>query len=427
MTDRANGATVGHYRLDGLLGRGGMGEVHRAYDLRRERVVALKLLSPALADDEQFRERFRRESHVVARMSSPHVVPIHDFGEIDGRLFLDMRLIDGVGLDRLIADGPLAVPRAASIAGQIAAALRDAHGHGVVHRDIKPSNVLVTPDGFAYLVDFGIARSSDDTALTETGAAVGTLAYMAPERFEGGPPDARSDLYALACVLAECLMGRRPFAGDSLPTLMRAHLDAPPPRPSEVVPGVPPALDDVIARGMSKDPRDRFPDAAAFADAVEWAARRSPASGTKLLDHPAPAPAQPRRSRSLLLAAGALGIAVIAGGTGAVLGVGLTSGSGGPGPTAAPAATSPATPVPAASTLPKPLPPIASRPQTASRPTSYTFTVESNYPVMLIYTDSKGDQVNRQSVPAPWSEVIATATGRRCPSDAHCGQLFDEG
>jgi len=397
---------IGHYRLEGLLGRGGMGEVHRAYDTRRQRTVALKLLSPALAHDAGFRERFRREAHAVARLNSPHVVPIHDFGEIDGRLFLDMRLIEGRSLDQLIADGPLDVPRAVAVVDQVAAALADAHDQGVVHRDVKPSNVLVTPDGFAYLVDFGIARASDgDTGLTATGATVGTLAYMAPERFAGGPPDARSDLYSLACVLVECLTGYRPFPGQSLPTLMRAHLDAPPPRPSIQRPGVPAALDDVIARAMSKDPHDRHPDARAFAADLHRAAKDR-SGGTRAVSLQERPARQPVRT-SVLLAAAA-GIAVVAGAGGAVLGVGLLA----PAPAATVGAPLP-TPAPTAATTVAPLPPIAASPPASSssgRPSSYTFRVESNYPITsLIYTDSKGDQVTRQSVPAPWSEVISTA------------------
>jgi serine/threonine-protein kinase len=397
---------LGHYRLEGLLGRGGMGEVHRAHDTRRRRTVALKLLSPALAHDAGFRERFRREAHAVARLSSPHIVPIHDFGEIDGRLFLDMRLIEGRSLDQLVADGPLDVPRAVAVVDQVAAALADAHDQGVVHRDVKPSNVLVTPDGFAYLVDFGIARAADgDTGLTATGATVGTLAYMAPERFAGGPPDARSDLYSLGCVLVECLTGYRPFPGQSLPTLMRAHLDAPPPRPSIQRPGVPAALDDVVLRAMRKDPRDRHPDARAFAADLRRAAMDRPGD-TRALPMREQAGRQPVRT-SVLLAAAA-GIAVVAGGGGAVLGAGLLS--------SAPAATVGApmpTHAPTAATSVAPLPPIAASPQAPSssgRPSSYTFRVDSNYPITsLIYSDSKGDQVTRQSVPAPWSEVVSTA------------------
>jgi serine/threonine protein kinase len=196
ITDAATDGPVmlGPYRLEGILGRGGMGEVHRAFDTGRGRAVALKILPPELARDENFRARFRREADNAARLQDPHVVPIHDFGEIDGRLYIDMRLIEGTSLDQLIAAGPLDPRRAAALITQVAEALTDAHNHNILHRDIKPSNILITQSDFAYLTDFGIARALDEdaTSLTQSGATIGTLAYMAPERFDGGPPDNRS-------------------------------------------------------------------------------------------------------------------------------------------------------------------------------------------------------------------------------------------
>ncbi|EOD68459.1 serine/threonine-protein kinase, partial [Amycolatopsis vancoresmycina] len=175
----------GPYRIEGLLGRGGMGEVHRAYDTAHDRVVALKLLSDPFVADEAFRARFRRESQIVARLREPHVIPIHAYGEIDGRLYLDMRLVEGRDLKELLEAGPLEPGRAAEIVAQVAGALDAAHADGLVHRDVKPSNVLVTDAGFVYLVDFGIARSmtAEGTSITGTGNVIGTLDYMAPERF----------------------------------------------------------------------------------------------------------------------------------------------------------------------------------------------------------------------------------------------------
>jgi serine/threonine protein kinase len=281
---------LGPYRLEGLLGRGGMGEVYRAFDTRRGRVVALKVLPAELAHDESFRVRFRRESDSAARLQDPHVIPIHDFGEIDGRLYIDMRFVDGVGLDRLIASGPLDPRRAVALITQAAEALADAHAHAVLHRDVKPSNILVTRSDFVYLVDFGIARALDDnlTALTRSGVTVGTLAYMAPERFDGGAFDARSDIYSLACTLAECLTGRKPFDATSLPSLMKAHLTAEPPRPSLVRRDVPPAFDEVIARGMAKDPSARYPTARDLAAAAQYALSQwspQPAPAATVLPH----------------------------------------------------------------------------------------------------------------------------------------------
>ena len=205
----------GPYRLDTLIGRGGMGEVHRAYDTRRERFVALKRLLRELAADEQYRSRFQRESALAAKLNDPHIVPIHDYGEIDGQLFIDMPLVDGTDLDGLVdREGPLAPARAVGIVDQVADALDVAHGAGLVHRDVKPSNTLITHPradrDFVYLIDFGIARAVGSTSISQTGSVIGTPAYMAPERFEGDG-DHRGDVYALACMLYAALTGRPPF------------------------------------------------------------------------------------------------------------------------------------------------------------------------------------------------------------------------
>ena len=265
---------VGHYRLDGLLGSGGMGEVYKAYDTYRDRYVALKLLPEAFSGDREYLKRFQRESHVAARLREPHVIPIHDFGEIDGQLFIDMRLVDGADIGALLdVDGWIAPQRAVDLISQVAQALDAAHADHLVHRDIKPSNILVTPSDFVYVVDFGIARSAGgrQTSLTITGATVGTLHYMAPERFAGHAVDGRADVYSLACVLHECLTGAPPFSGKDLPALIYAQLYAAPPPASSLVEGVPPALDAVIARGMAKHPDDRFQTAGALAAAAREA------------------------------------------------------------------------------------------------------------------------------------------------------------
>ncbi|SFT75693.1 40-residue YVTN family beta-propeller repeat-containing protein [Geodermatophilus amargosae] len=271
----------GPYLLEEVLGVGGMGEVWRARDTRRERLVALKLLPENLNGDPEFASRFRRESHVAARLREPHVIPIHDYGEIDGRLFIDMRLVDGRDLGALLTEGPLPPARTVALLSQVADALEAAHADHLVHRDVKPSNVLVTATDFVYVVDFGIARSigSTRTSLTITGATVGTLDYMAPERFTDQPIDGRVDVYSLACVLAQCLTGRRPFRGEDLPALLYAHLYVDPPRPSELVAGVPPALDAVIARGMAKRPEDRYPTPRALVDAARLALEPAGAPG----------------------------------------------------------------------------------------------------------------------------------------------------
>ncbi|MBB3082147.1 serine/threonine-protein kinase [Geodermatophilus sabuli] len=252
----------GPYELQGLLGRGGMGEVHRAYDREQARVVALKLLPAAMATDEGFVERFKRESYAAAQLNDPHVLPIHRYGEIEGRLYIDMRLVEGLDLAELIArEGPLPPVRAVSIVAQAAQALDAAHARRLVHRDVKPSNLLLTSQDFVYLVDFGIAQvgGSDARPLTADGAAVGTFDYMAPERLHGGAEvDGRADVYSLACVLHEALTGRRPFPVEGVPALVHAHLSTPPPRVTALRPDLPAGLDAVVARGMAKSPADRY-------------------------------------------------------------------------------------------------------------------------------------------------------------------------
>ncbi|QFU88205.1 serine/threonine-protein kinase [Amycolatopsis sp. YIM 10] len=196
------GETFGPYRIEEPLGRGGMGEVHRAYDTTHDRVVALKRLSESAVGDPGFRARFRRESRIVARLREPHVIPIHAYGEIDGRLYLDMRLVEGPDLKELTDAGPLAPARAVHIVEQVASALDAAHADGLVHRDVKPSNILVAAGDFVYLADFGIARSSSATAtsITASGVMVGTLDYMAPERFgEARSTDAPMSTRSPAC------------------------------------------------------------------------------------------------------------------------------------------------------------------------------------------------------------------------------------
>ncbi len=286
----------GPYRIEGLLGRGGMGEVHRAYDTAHDRVVALKLLSGPNAGDEAFRARFRRESQIVARLREPHVIPIHAYGEIDGQLYLDMRLVEGKDLKELLEDGPLTPERALGIVEQVAGALDAAHEDGLVHRDVKPSNVLVTSSDFVYLVDFGIARSmtAEGTSITGTGNVIGTLDYMAPERFGDAPITGLVDVYALACVFFECLTGHRPFQADGAAAQMGAHLTAPPPVLSRERPGLPGGLDAVVARGMAKSPADRYPTAAAFTDAVR-AALTAPAPPIPTWQKTLPGPVPPPR------------------------------------------------------------------------------------------------------------------------------------
>lgn len=276
----------GRYQLLELIGEGGMGKVYRAHDTMIERDVAIKVLPAELGAEPGYRDRFRREAHTAARLAEPHIIPIYDTGEIDGQLYLVMPVVNGTDLDTLLrTDGAMPPARAVRVIEQLAAALNTAHGHGLVHRDVKPSNALLTGDDFVYLIDFGIVHDAEATRLTRTGFVLGTLSYMAPERFETGIADARSDVYALACVLHECLTAQPPYLGDSLPQLMNAHLNMPPPAPSGASADIPVRFDEVVALGMAKDPGRRYQTAGELAAAARTA-----------LTAPSPAPTAPRRS-----------------------------------------------------------------------------------------------------------------------------------
>lgn len=270
------GGSFGKYELTALLGSGGMGEVYEAHDSDKGRTVALKILREQYAHDERFRARFLRESHAIASLQEPHVVPIHDWGEIDGNLYIDMRMVRGQTLYDLLRTGPLAPQRAVSIIEQIAAALDAAHAQGVIHRDIKPQNIIVTSADFAYLLDFGIAQSQGDSGLTQTGMHIGSFGYMAPERFSETQCTPAADIYSLACVLHEALTGTAPFPTNSYEQLIAAHLTAPPPRPSLSRADIPTSIDAVVARGMAKEPDDRYGSAGALARAAQRALRCTP-------------------------------------------------------------------------------------------------------------------------------------------------------
>ncbi|ORV62553.1 protein kinase domain-containing protein [Mycobacterium fragae] len=279
----------GRYRLIALIGEGGMGKVFKAHDSVIGRDVAIKVLPTELSAEPGYRERFRREAHTAARLTEPHIIPIYDTGEVDGQLYLVMPVVDGIDVNGLLArDGAMSPQRAVLVIAQLASALHAAHAVGLVHRDIKPSNALVTGDDFVYLIDFGIAHDAAATKLTSTGMMVGTWAYMAPERFTTGTADARADVYALACVLYECLTGVRPFPGDSMEQQIAGHLTVEPPKPSVVNPAVPVGFDEVIARGMAKNPEERYQSARELATAAAQALSASQSAPT-LVEDSAPA------------------------------------------------------------------------------------------------------------------------------------------
>lgn len=280
VVDSRVGMTFGKYNLTRLLGKGGGGAVYEAFDTGKQRTVAVKILADELSTNPTFRTRFQRESQAAAILQEPHVIPIHDWGEIDGSLYIEMRLVQGQTLLELIANGPLTPARAVAIISQVAAALDAAHAEGLIHRDIKPQNIIVTAADFVYLVDFGIAEGRGDPRLTTVGTQIGTLNYMAPERLRNEVATPAVDVYSLACVLYESLTADAPFAGDSLEHVVAAHLALPPPRPTAANPRIPTALDNVVARGMAKHPDDRYGSAGALARA----AQRALGSGGEITD-----------------------------------------------------------------------------------------------------------------------------------------------
>jgi hypothetical protein len=253
----AAGTTIAGYRVEGLLGHGGMGSVYRATQLSLGRTVALKILDERLGADPAFRERFRREARIQAALSHGHIVTVHEAGELDGGLFIAMALIQGPNLKELIAAGQIDAQRAMRILPPVADALDAAHETGLVHRDVKPQNILVGARDYAYLADFGITKDLQDTGMTRTGQVLGTLHYMAPEVLRGEPVTTASDIYSFAAVAYEALTGEVPFPAESDGALVYAHVAEPPPRASARAPGLPADVDDVIARGLAKLPAER--------------------------------------------------------------------------------------------------------------------------------------------------------------------------
>jgi serine/threonine protein kinase len=288
------GSQVAEYRVEGLIGRGGMGVVYSAEHIHLGKKVALKVLPPEYAADEEFRERFEREARLAASLEHPNIVPVTDAGEFDGELWIAMRLVHGQDLRALLEEhGPLNPIRAVSILGRVGSALDAAHARGLIHRDVKPGNILLEPPSgtrtveHVYLTDFGLTKQVDVGApepgvpgsagigpggpshgLTRVGYFAGTVDYAAPEQFRGEALDGRVDVYALGCVLFECLTGRAPFVTDGEEATMIAHLSLPPPKASELRTGLPRGIDAVVVRAMAKDREARFPDCKAMIDAA---------------------------------------------------------------------------------------------------------------------------------------------------------------
>jgi len=252
------GTIIAGHRIEGVLGSGsGMGLVYRATQLSLDREVALKFLSRELSGDPQFRERFRREGRLQATINHPHIAPVYEAGETEQGLFISMCVIEGPTLKDLIFDRELDTDRTLALLAQVAEALDAAHELGLVHRDVKPQNILIGPGDHAYLADFGLTKSPNVEALTETGQLLGTIDYISPEQARALPATVASDIYSLACVLYECLAGQVPYYRTSEPAALFAHIMDPPPRLSERRPDLPVALDEVIARGLAKAPDNR--------------------------------------------------------------------------------------------------------------------------------------------------------------------------
>jgi serine/threonine protein kinase len=302
-TALAPGTTVAGYRVEALIGRGGMGAVYRAREEGLGRKVALKVIAPELAQDERFRERFLRESRIAASLDHPHVIPIYQAGDQDGLLFLAMRYVEGYDLANLVAeDGAIEPKRALELLGQIAEALDAAHEKGLVHRDVKPSNVLIAEAAgreHCYLGDFGLTkRTGSLSGVTAAGEIVGTLEYVAPEQITGDPLDERSDVYSLGCVMYECLTGQAPFPRATDVALLWAHVHEEPTPPSKARADLPKELDTVLARALAKEPGRRYRSAGELIAATR--------SALRLVDAPAPAAARSRLRISIAIAAALL-------------------------------------------------------------------------------------------------------------------------
>jgi DNA-binding response OmpR family regulator len=260
------GSVFAGHRLDAVAGRGGMGVVFRATDLTLDRQVALKLIAPNVAGDDEFRARFERECRVAASLEHPNVVPIYHAGREGERLYVTMRFVDGTDLRALLAEaGRLEPERAVATIEQVAGALDEAHRRGLVHRDVKPGNILLEGER-AYLTDFGVTKQrAPGPELTRTGMAVGTADYMAPEQARGGDVDGRADVYSLGCVLFRALTGEVVFDRDSDLDKLWAHVHEPPPALCDVRPELPAALGDAVAHALAKEPADRPRTAGALA------------------------------------------------------------------------------------------------------------------------------------------------------------------
>ena len=285
------GTILAGHRVEAMVGRGGMGVVYRARHCRLGRVVALKVIAPELLEDASVQRRFLEEAVAAASFEHPNVVPVYDAGESHGIPYLAMHYVHGMDLCAMVGRlGPLEPARAAEIVAGVGDALDAMHRAGYVHRDVKPRNVLIAGGGHVYLTDFGLARRvASGSGATCAGHWAGTVDYAAPEQIRGGHTDARTDVYALGCLLHFALTGRPPFTRENLEARLWAHLHEPPPAPSALRPGLPPELDALVARALAKDPADRFPSAGDLGRAALMAAAGAPGS-TRVVEPAAESP-----------------------------------------------------------------------------------------------------------------------------------------
>jgi serine/threonine protein kinase len=275
------GKSVGSYRVEGLLGVGGMGYVYRAAGADGQ-TVALKLVRGDLAEDSVFRKRFEREARIAQQVKNPHVVPVLDTGEHEGVPYLSQRFIEGGSLeDKLKREGRLDVPTTLAICAQVADGLDALYAGGMVHRDVKPGNVMLDLDGTALITDFGLAKDSQGTNLTRPGQALGSMDYMSPEQIRGEQVTAATDVYALGCVICQCLTGATPFADKQGMRVLWAQLQDEPPDPCANLDGAPPELGPAILKALAKDPAERPQSASEYARLLyEAAGLQPPPAGT---------------------------------------------------------------------------------------------------------------------------------------------------
>jgi serine/threonine protein kinase len=288
------GKELGLYQILEYISAGGMSTVYKAYHAALDRHVAIKVLPTQTGLEQELRQRFQQEVHLIARLQHAHILPIFDYGQGDGQLYLVMRLIEHGSLADRMRLGLMSLDEISRVIHQVGDALSYAHSQGIVHRDVKPSNVLIDGQGNCYLSDFGLAKTIQASIrFTATGVGLGTPAYMSPEQGKGEVVDARSDIYSLGAMLYEMVTGQVPYQADTPLAVMLKHITAPLPLPSRIRPDIPPALEQVIVLALSKEPDQRFQSVAAMVDAFDGAVLRN-SMPIVVPAVPSPAPAQPR-------------------------------------------------------------------------------------------------------------------------------------